>query len=95
MEELKNTQEQPKKLSYSELENTAQQLSAQNHRLQTAIQELNYNNFFTRLNFLFKVVDNLDKFSKDFAEKCIKEIEDLMSLPEKTVVEEDDNKESK
>ena len=65
-----------------------------NEELKRALQEMNYTNFFNRLNFLFKVVDNLDKFSKEFAENCVKEIEELMSLPINKEVAENDNKES-
>jgi hypothetical protein len=94
MEELNKKLEQPAQLPYSALENAARQLSAQNEELKRALQEMNYTNFFNRLNFLFKVIDNLDKFSKEFAENCVKEIEDLMSLPMNKEVAENDNKES-
>ena len=94
MEELNKKQEQPVKLSYAELENAARQLSAQNEELKRALQEMNYTNFFSRLNFLFKVVENLDKFDTNFANNCIKEVEELMSLPVNKELKEDDNKES-
>lgn len=37
---------------------------------------------FKRLDYLFKVVENGSAFKQDFFEKCIMEIEELMTVPE-------------
>lgn len=80
MEELKN--EVKKELTYQELQNVASQLSEQNQKLKHTIQEMNFTNILNRLTFLFKVVENAKVFSEKFSADCIKEIEDLMTLPE-------------
>lgn len=78
-----NTQAQrPEKLSYEQLENVAHQLSEQNRQLFAKLQELNMANMFKRLDYLFKVVENGHMFKQDFFEKCIAEIENLMTVPE-------------
>lgn len=44
------------------------------------IRELN--STFTRLNFLFKVIENSKAFNADFIVKCTDEIEGLITIPE-------------
>jgi pyruvate carboxylase len=80
MEELKK--ESKKELSYQELQTVAVQLSEQNQRLQKSIQELNVTNILNRLTFLFKVVEHKEVFTENFSKAVIKEIEELMTLPE-------------
>lgn len=75
-------QKRPEKLSYEKLENVAHQLSEQNRQLFAKLQELNMTNVFKRLDYLFKVVENGHMFKQDFFEKCIAEIESLMTVPE-------------
>lgn len=75
-------QKRPEKLSYEKLENVAHQLSEQNRQLFAKLQELNMANMFKRLDYLFKVVENGHMFKQDFFEKCIAEIESLMTVPE-------------
>jgi hypothetical protein len=87
-EELR--QEQPSKMSYEQLENVAHQLSEQVKQLYMSLQKSNLENTFQRLNYLFKVVENGHMFKQDFLEKCIAEIEELMTVPEEV---EEDNKE--
>jgi len=79
-----------KKLSYEELENVAHQLSEQARSLYTRVQQLETNAAFQRLTFLFKVIDRnaIAAFSTDFVEKCAKEIEEIMTLPEEEVSED-------
>lgn len=80
MEELKK--ESKKELSYQELQTVAVQLSEQNQRLQKSIQELNVTNILNRLTFLFKVVEHKEVFTENFSKAVIKEIEELMTLPD-------------
>lgn len=88
----KEQQEGVKKLSYSELENVchqlsaqAQQLNAQNEKLKEYINDLNLENLYKRLDYLFKVVneDNI-YLSPGFKEQCATEIESLMTPPKET-----------
>ena len=78
--------ERPEKMSYEQLENIAHQLSEQAKQLYMKLQAANMDNMFKRLDYLFKVVENGHMFKQDFLEKCIAEIEELMTVPE---VEED------
>ena len=80
--EMKPQVQRPEKMSYEQLENVAHQLSEQNRQLFAKLQELNMVNMFKRLDYLFKVVENGHMFDQDFLEKCIAEIESLMTVPE-------------
>ena len=80
--------ERPEKLSYEQLENVAHQLSEQAKQLYMKLQAANMNNMFKRLDYLFKVVENGHMFKQDFLEKCIAEIEEIMTVPEETDKEE-------
>lgn len=82
--------ESTKKLSYEELEKVAHQLSEQSKQLYMKLQASNMTNMFKRLDYLFKVVENGHVFKQDFFEKCIAEIEELMTVPKEV---EEDNKE--
>lgn len=70
------------KLSYEQLENVAHQLSEQNKQLYARLQEANMVNIFKRMEYLFKVIENGHAFSNEFVNKCVSEIEDLMTIPE-------------
>ena len=83
--------ERPEKLSYEQLENVAHQLSEQTKQLYMKLQAANMSNMFKRLDYLFKVVENGHMFKQDFLEKCIAEIEEIITVPEET--EEDDKEE--
>lgn len=80
--------ERPEKLSYEQLENVAHQLSEQSKQLYMKLQAANMSNMFKRLDYLFKVVENGHMFKQDFLEKCIAEIEEIMTVPEETDKEE-------
>lgn len=84
-----NQDKESKKLSYDELENAAQNLSAQYQNLVNKYkelyaenQELKQNNYFVRLEWLFRVI-NSDKFNPDFRNKCEEEFVNMM-IPETT-----------
>lgn len=85
-----NKAEQPQKMSYEQLEQIAHQLSEQARQLYGQLQKANLSNMFKRLDYLFKVVENGYMFKQDFLEKCINEIEDIMTVPEETGSEEEE-----
>lgn len=74
--------DQPNKMSYEQLTNIVHQLSEQSRTLYRKLQEANMANLFKRLDLLFKVVENSHAFNQDFVNKCVAEIEDLMTIPE-------------
>lgn len=75
--------EEQKKLSYEQLEQLAGNLSKQNEQLYNRVMEQNFQNIITRLELLFKVIENADRFSSDFVISCSEEIEKTLTLPEK------------
>lgn len=77
-----NVKTVPQKMSYEELERVAAQYSQQAQQLYVRLQEANIANTIKRLELLFKVVENSHAFSEEFVAKCVKEIEDTMTLPE-------------
>ena len=91
MQPVTKETERPEKMSYEQLEQVAHQLSEQARQLYSQLQKSNMTNMFKRLDYLFKVVENGHMFKQDFLEKCITEIEELMTVPEET--EEDDKEE--
>ena len=88
MEELKGKDEVntgERKLSYEELESNfyqmAEKLNAVYKERQILINQLNStNNTVTRLNFLFKVIEFGNKFSQEFVENCVNEIEEILTI---------------
>lgn len=78
----KAKEERPQKLSYEQLEQVAHQLSEQVNQLHTNLQKATLTNIFKRLDYLFKVLENHSIFSQEFTDKCVKEIEELMTIPE-------------
>lgn len=61
-----------------ELEAKVRALQDQAGILYNKLQQADYSNFYHRLTYLFKVVENADKFSEKFVDTCIDEIELLM-----------------
>lgn len=91
--EMKPQVQRPEKISYEQLENVAHQLSEQNRQLFAKLQELNMANMFKRLDYLFKVIENGHMFKQDFLEKCIAEIESLITIPKQEEESEVEDKE--
>lgn len=92
MEEKKETpvENQPKQLSYEDLKNIAGQLQQQNMQMRKALSELNYENMFKRLDYLFEVVKVPHMFNDEFVGKCAEEIQNMLTIPEK---DKEDNSE--
>ena len=91
--ETKPQVQRPEKMSYEQLENVAHQLSEQNRQFFAKLQELNMANMFKRLDYLFKVIENGHMFKQDFLEKCIAEIESLITIPKQEEESEVEDKE--
>ena len=73
--------EETKKLSYEELESVANNLYAR-------LQQADMANMFKRLDYLFKIVENIDNFPQEFTKHCIEEIVNIMTIPTEEVKEE-------
>lgn len=85
----RGTADRPEKMSYEQLENVAHQLSEQSRQLYMKLQAANMNNVFKRLDYLFKVIENGHMFNQAFVDKCVSEIEELITVPEGTEGAED------
>lgn len=83
--EEKKVSSEPNKISYEQLEQAAMQLQ---QRLMIAENKLRSIDFASmRLTWLFKVLENKSSFSTEFAGKCAKEVEELLTIedtPEET-----------
>lgn len=81
-----------KKLSYSELENAAQQLSIQvkqletrNNQLLEVINQNNVQNILKRLEWLWNIMHTDNTYlTEEFKQRCAKEFMDIMAQPEET-----------
>lgn len=75
-----------KELTYEELKNVAVQLQQRCMNLENKLRSIEVAS--VRLNYLFKIVKYKESFSNDFVLNCIKEIEDLITIEEESIVEE-------
>lgn len=93
MEEKNEMAEQPKRFTYEQLEQIAANLSAQVQQLSARLQEASMFNMFKRLDYCFKVLElnpaSAAMFSPEFIDRCAKEIEELMTPPPSTNLEDD------
>ena len=74
-----NTAE-PKQPTYEELKNYCDQLMIQRNQLGQRLQQVT--NVLNKLPWLFEVIKARDVFNKDFVERCVNEIEEIMTPPE-------------
>ena len=88
MEEIKNTQEEPQKATYEQLENYVNQLSQQNMLLKKKLSEFAEVSFYKKMEFLFKVLENKDSFTEDFVNSCASEIMEAMNINANSNTEE-------
>lgn len=98
MEDKKTVNKKASKPTYEELEaamyNLTEKLNKAYKDNQYLVNQLNgINNTFTRLNYLFKVLENSQHFNGDFIIECAEEIENTITVPEASDTEntESDN----
>lgn len=84
------TPREEKQLSYDQLKEIANQLHNQNQQLINRVRELEITLNQVRLEYLFAVVKDSEKFPSDFVEMCVKDIVRALSPVENT--EEDNSK---
>ena len=71
---------EPKQPTYEELKNYCDQLMIQRNQLGQRLQQVT--NVLNKLPWLFEVIKARDVFNKDFVERCVNEIEGIMTPPE-------------
>lgn len=74
--------------TYEELIAENNQIKQQAEAMYRQIQQMNMQNVFKRLEFLFKIVENRDAFPEEFKNKCVMEIVNLITIPEEQKQEE-------
>lgn len=78
--EMQPTKESVK--TYEELVAENNQIKQQAEAMYRQMQQMNMQNIFKRLEFLFKVVENRSAFPEEFKNKCILEVVNLLTIPE-------------
>lgn len=80
------TLEEGTKVSYEQLEQIARQAVQQAGHFREQLMRVQEDRLYTRLDFLFKVLETRSKmstvFTNEFVYKCTNEIESLLTLPE-------------
>jgi hypothetical protein len=79
---------EPKQPTYEELKNYCDQLMIQRNQLGQRLQQVT--NVLNKLPWLFEVIKAREVFNKDFVERCVNEIEEIMTPPEEG--DKEDNK---
>lgn len=81
-------EKEPKeKLSYEALASLVNSLEVKCKRLQDEVVRNNTETVLARLEFLFRVIELKESFSKDFVKSCVKEIETVMTIPKRKITE--------
>lgn len=84
MEEKKLKKEvagKQQKLSYEELNKVCAELYQQVQKYQKQLYEMNLTNMYTRLNYLFKVLEHASVIKDaEFINSCVEEIKDAMII---------------
>lgn len=89
----KTMNEQPKKLSYEELEKVAVQLQQQYLQVKQKMEALDATSI--RLSFLFRVMDHVEAYPETFIMNVAQEIQDIITIPKEEVKGEPDSIEEK
>ena len=90
-----SNQEQPKKLSYEELEQTAINLNDKCKQLYSQLQEANrIISEFNEIGMLLSILERSEHFSEEFVTRCSSKVEEIITkaLDEAAKAEEKSNK---
>lgn len=68
--------------TYEEVVAENNQIKQQAEAMYRQMQQMNMQNIFKRLEFLFKVIENRSAFPEEFKNKCILEVVNLLTIPE-------------
>lgn len=75
--------QQPAKASYEQLANIANQLYVQNQEMGKKLNEIDMENFFKRLEWLWQIINSTTPYiTEQFKQECGKEFMDMMVKPE-------------
>lgn len=82
------------KKTYEQLEAENMQIKQQAEAMYRQMQQMNMQNIFKRLDYLFEVVKEKTAFPKDFVDRSTNEIVSLLTIPEEQKKEETKNDEA-
>lgn len=82
------------KKTYEQLEAENMQIKQQAEAMYRQIQQMNMQNVFKRLDYLFEVVKERTAFPKNFVDRSTNEIVSLLTIPEEQKQEETKNDEA-
>ena len=91
MGEMKEVVKEKKELTYDELKNVAGQLQQQNKFLIEQLQKNEYADLHKRIEYLFKVLDNISAFSSidsDFTTEVAAELISILKIDKQPDIEE-------
>ncbi len=90
MEEMiKKWEETIEAKTHDELKALCKNIVLQNYQLTNALTQERDKTMLKRLDYLFRVLELDNKFSKGFVESCSKELEEALTIPESNIQEED------
>ena len=82
------------KKTYEQLEAENMQIKQQAEAMYRQMQQMNMQNIFKRLDYLFEVIKERTAFPKDFVDRSTNEIVSLLTIPEEQKKEETKNDEA-
>lgn len=68
-----------KELTYDQLKEAVTQLQHDNDLLYARLQQFGATTIFKRLDYLFKVIENETSFEKNFVDRCVNEVVEIMT----------------
>lgn len=76
---MEDTKEEVKEPTYEQLKEAVTRLQQDNGVLYAKLQQLGTTTIFKRLDYLFKVIENETSFEKNFVDKCVNEVVEIMT----------------
>nr|DAI58594.1 MAG TPA: hypothetical protein [Crassvirales sp.] len=76
---MEDNKEEVKEPTYEQLKEAVTQLQQDNGVLYAKLQQLGTTTIFKRLDYLFKVIENETSFEKNFVDKCVNEVVEIMT----------------
>ena len=76
-------QPQQEKLTYEQLEQVAREASQQANMFLEELKKMNNEHMFRRLDYLFAIIANGDKFPEEFVKTSVEEVIGIMTVKQK------------
>ncbi len=76
---MEDSKEEVQEPTYEQLKEAVTRLQQDNGVLYAKLQQLGTTTIFKRLDYLFKVIENETSFEKNFVDKCVNEVVEIMT----------------